>query len=427
MPPAGLFAPPAPYRDDCHQQPRHEAAAGAKASGAAVEVEREGYFQELHHDYAASHQCEQAEKVEQDGSDVFHCVWIFFMTAGCERVRLGLFKKKASFLLLRLSPFTPLPCEGRMRLGLFKKKASFLLLRLSPFTTFARMDIDAHTLSTLWRRLVPRYDEREARAIVRVVLDDAFGLRPVDLYAGKVRQFSADERQRLARILERLEAGEPVQYALGTARFAGRAFEVTPAVLIPRPETEELVAWVAADGLVPGSRLLDGGTGSGCIAITLALDVPGTEVMAWDVSPEALAVARRNAARLGAAVNFVQADLLSPPVATRGFDVVVSNPPYVREAERDAMAAHVVDREPALALFVPDDDALRFYHALARLGRQCLRPQGRVYVELNEALGEETADVFRRAGYTAVELRRDQFGRTRMLRAVLPSKLSMKQ
>lgn len=399
MPPAGLFAPPAPYRDDCHQQPRHEAAAGAKASGAAVEIEREGYFQELHHDYAASHQCEQAEKVKQDGSDVFHCVWIFFMTAGCERVRLGL----------------------------FKKKASFLLLRLSPFTTFARMDIDAHTLSTLWRRLVPRYDEREARAIVRVVLDDAFGLRPVDVYAGKVREFSADERQRLARILERLEAGEPVQYALGTARFAGRAFEVTPAVLIPRPETEELVAWVAADGLVPGSRLLDGGTGSGCIAITLALDVPGTEVVAWDVSPEALAVARRNAARLGAAVNFVQADLLSPPVVTRGFDVVVSNPPYVREAERDAMAAHVVDREPALALFVPDDDALRFYHALARLGRQCLRPQGRVYVELNEALGEETADVFRRAGYTAVELRRDQFGRSRMLRAVLSSKLSMKQ
>ena len=389
----------ASYGDDCHQQPRHETAAGAEASGAAVEVECEGGVQEFHHDYAASHQCEQAEKIEKGSSDVFHCGWILITADGWKCVR----------------PDQP------------KKKAGFLLLRLTPFATFARMDTDAHTLSMLWRRLVPLYDEREARAIVRVVLDDAFGLRPVDVYAGKVRQFSADERQHLARILERLEAGEPVQYALGTARFAGRTFEVEPAVLIPRPETEELVAWVEADGLAPGSRLLDGGTGRGCIAITLALDLPGTEVEAWDVSPEALAVARRNAARLDAAVKFVRADLLSPPCVAEGFDVVASNPPYVRESERTAMEAHVVGREPALALFVPDDDALRFYHALARLGRQCLRPLGRIYVELNEALGEETAGVFRRAGYDPVELRRDQFGRTRMLRAVLPSNPSLKQ
>lgn len=278
-------------------------------------------------------------------------------------------------------------------------------------------DID---FTQLHRPLVARYGEREARAIVRLVLDEAFGVRPVDVYAGKVRQFSQDERNQLARMLARLEGGEPVQYVVGRARFAGRAFEVTPAVLIPRPETEELAAWVVADGLGPGCRLLDGGTGSGCLAVTLALACPEAEVTAWDIAPDALDVARRNAARLGARVGFGLRDLLAPPRATDRFDVIVSNPPYVRRSEAAAMDDHVLRHEPAGALFVPDDDALRFYRALARLGRHALPPGGRLYAELNQALGPQTADLFRAWGYTAVELRRDQFGHDRMVKAVAP-------
>lgn len=270
------------------------------------------------------------------------------------------------------------------------------------------------------RPLAARYGEREARAIVRLVLDEAFGVRPVDVYAGKVRQFSQDERNQLARMLARLEGGEPVQYVVGRARFAGRAFEVTPAVLIPRPETEELAAWVVADGLGPGCRLLDGGTGSGCLAVTLALAYPEAEVTAWDIAPDALDVARRNAARLGARVGFGLRDLLAPPRATDRFDVIVSNPPYVRRSEAAAMDDHVLRHEPAGALFVPDDDALRFYRALARLGRHALPSGGRLYAELNQALGPQTADLFRAWGYTAVELRRDQFGHDRMVKAVAP-------
>lgn len=282
------------------------------------------------------------------------------------------------------------------------------------------MDTDAHSLSRLWCRLAPRYGEREARAIVRVVLDDAFGLSPAALYAGKGKEFSADERRRLSAVMAALEAGVPVQYALGTARFRGRVFEVTPAVLIPRPETEDLVEWVVADGVPPGSRLLDGGTGSGCIAVSLALDLPGVRVEAWDVSPDALAVARRNAGRLHARVRFARADLLAPPGARRDLAAVVSNPPYVRLSERAAMDSHVADHEPALALFVPDGDPLRFHRALARLGTRRLRPGGRVYAELNEALGDEADALFRAAGYENVGLRADRFGRTRMLRATFP-------
>ncbi len=280
---------------------------------------------------------------------------------------------------------------------------------------------DTVDFSRLHCRLSSRYGEGEARAIVRLVLDDAFGVRPVDVYADKVRHFSEDERSRLDRMLRRLEGGEPVQYVLGHACFAGRRYEVTPDVLIPRPETEELAAWVEADGIQPGGRLLDAGTGSGCLAVTLALDLPGTTVEAWDVSPGALDVARRNARRLGANVVFTLCDLLAQPPTAGPFDVIVSNPPYVCRAEAAGMEAHVLDHEPALALFVPDDDPLLFYRALARLGRRRLQPGGRVYVELNQAFGPATADLFRATGYEQVELRRDQFGRDRMLKAVSPA------
>ncbi len=210
---------------------------------------------------------------------------------------------------------------------------------------------------------------------------------------------------------------EPIHYNVGHTEFCGLRFRVDENVLIPRPETEELVAWVAKEQKSRPIRLLDGGTGSGCIAVSLAHLLPEAEVEAWDISPEALSVARRNAELNNAKVVFRQQSLLAAPPADAGFHCIVSNPPYVRELEKADMEAHVLNHEPHLALFVPDDDALRFYRALALLGRATLLPGGALYAEINEALAEETAALFRTQGYAAIEIRQDAYGKPRMLRA----------
>lgn len=272
--------------------------------------------------------------------------------------------------------------------------------------------------------LVPLYGEGEARAMAFMVMEDAFGLSRTDIYAGKVRQFSEDERTRLHTMCEQLKAGVPVQYVLGQAWFAGRVFEVSPAVLIPRPETEELVTWAAAQPSC--RRILDAGTGSGCIAVTLQLLLPEAEVEAWDISEQALEVAARNAARLGADIRFEQHDMLQPWAPDKVFDLIVSNPPYICERERDGMEAHVLDHEPQRALFVPDEDALLFYRALAeRAAGGALRPGGRLMVEINRAYGRETVRLFERCGLTAVTLRQDEFGNDRMVCATMPGGTSV--
>ena len=262
--------------------------------------------------------------------------------------------------------------------------------------------------------LEPLYGEGEARAIAFLILEDAFGLSRTDIYVGKVRQFSVDERIRLQTMCEQLKAGVPVQYVLGQAWFCGRVFEVTPAVLIPRPETEELVAWAAEQ--ISCNRILDAGTGSGCIAVSLKLQLPDSQVEAWDISAEALAVAQRNAERLGAGVRFVRQDLLGAWNEDEVFDLIVSNPPYICERERAEMEHHVLDHEPGTALFVPDDDALLFYRALAEHAvAGALREGGRLMVEINSAYGPETAALFERCGLHGVELRKDEFGNDRMV------------
>lgn len=253
----------------------------------------------------------------------------------------------------------------------------------------------------LRRQLSACYSEREAHAVALRVLEDAFGVSRTDVYADKVRKFSSDDEYRLQHISERLCAGEPLQYVLGEAEFCGLRFGVAPGVLIPRPETEELVAWV--EHHVSGAcRILDAGTGSGCIAVSLALALPEARVQAWDVSPDALAVARANAGRLGAQVDFRLCDMLTAR-PEECFDVVVSNPPYVCEHERSDMSRQVLEHEPSLALFVPDDDPMRFYRALADLSGQCLVSGGLLAVEINEAYGVETAELFRRSGFVEVQ------------------------
>jgi len=223
--------------------------------------------------------------------------------------------------------------------------------------------------------------------------------------------------------LERLKSGEPIQYILGSCEFYGLDFFVRAPVLIPRPETEELAEWIIRLESGRKGRLLEVGTGSGCLAVTLAKELNNMTVEAWDILPEALSLARENAARIGVRVDFRQVDLFqaSASSAKKKYDLLVSNPPYVRRSEAGGMSRHVLEFESPVALFVPDEDPLCYYRALAGLGRRVLRDGGAIYVEINARLGQETLALFRKEGYEQVELRRDISGRDRMIRALLPA------
>lgn len=275
---------------------------------------------------------------------------------------------------------------------------------------------------TIFDSLRARYDSGEARALAFLVLEDAFDVSRTDVYADKVRHFSEDEHVRLQNILQRMVAGEPVQYVLGSARFCGLDFRVTPATLIPRPETEELVDWAVSKAKEMGRhalRLLDGGTGSGCIAIALSRQLPSAVVTAWDLSETALEVARQNARLHQANVVFEHRDLLADLPPSRSLDLIVSNPPYICHREQADMEEHVLAHEPATALFVPDADPLLFYRALCRIGCHSLCAGGYILMEVNRAYAEETACLFRTAGFERVEVRCDQFGQPRMVGAML--------
>ena len=346
------------------------------------------------------------------------------------------------------------------------------------------------TYNQLWKRLTAIYNEREAQAIVRTVLDALFGMSLTDICLGKVTQLSADDTTRLEKIMQRLEKSEPVQYVLGAEWFAGRLFDVAPGVLIPRPETEDLVKWACdeakekekednskekrgkeekevskkgeapqkeeqllssplkeeEEGLrkgkdasqkeeqplssllksnkevsekgeeVPHPSILDIGTGSGCIAITVALALPQARVTAWDISTDALAIAAGNAHRLGASVRFEHQDALSAPDDEERWDVIVSNPPYICDRERADMSDNVLSYEPELALFVPDSDPLLFYRAIARYASKALKPGGRLLFETNTAYAHEVAQTMANEGFTAIEVRNDRFGKPRMVK-----------
>jgi release factor glutamine methyltransferase len=272
----------------------------------------------------------------------------------------------------------------------------------------------------LIQTLTPMHGAQEARAIVYALLEDVFGLRKTDVLLGKFDALSEAEKLRFAECARRLEQGEPLQYVVGTAPFGELRFEVTPATLIPRPETLELVEWVVADENVKSAlRLLDIGTGSGCIAISLARFLPQAAVSAWDISAEALAVARRNAERNGVAVDFKQVDVLHVTEAET-YDCIVSNPPYICEEEKAEMTDSVLLHEPHTALFVPNTDPLRFYRAIAELGMRCLSPGGTLYFEINRAYGAETCNLLRDLGFCDVELRKDFYGNDRMVKGVKP-------
>lgn len=256
-------------------------------------------------------------------------------------------------------------------------------------------------------RLQPYYTAEEVSALSRIVCCDLLGQAPTDYYLGKDIALSPKKEQELEDILQRLSRFEPLQYIEGRTLFLGREFWVAPGVLIPRPETEELVELMLKE-IPADARILDVGTGSGCIAISLAKELPDALVTAWDVSPEALSVARANARKLQADVRFVECDVLACQVDEVGlYDVIVSNPPYVTEAEKADMEPNVLQWEPSLALFVPDDDPLRFYRRIAVLGRDMLVDGGRLYFEINRAYGREMVEMLRTVGYVGVRVEKD--------------------
>ena len=273
------------------------------------------------------------------------------------------------------------------------------------------------SVSHIRHALQESYSAQEAANLSRIVCCEMLGQTAVDYYLGKDMILSPKEMQDLDTILARLRNFEPIQYVQGTARFLERSYHVAPGVLIPRPETAELVDWVVNEN--PGAHhLLDIGTGSGCIAISLDQNLPDAEVEAWDVSEEALAIASENNKELDARVMFRRRDVLSDELgATSCYDVIVSNPPYITEAEKQDMEANVLDWEPGLALFVPDDDPLRFYRRIARLGCDLLLPGGKLYFEINQAYGRETAHILEMNQYRDVRVIRDIFGKDRIVTA----------
>ena len=272
----------------------------------------------------------------------------------------------------------------------------------------------------LWQQLARTYDTGEAKAIARMLYEVRYGLSLSDLLMGRDADVPQQELQQLT---ERLEQHEPIQYVLGQADFCGRTFKVSPAVLIPRPETEELCQWVTTkvrDSACNDAALsiLDVGTGSGCIAITLAAELPEAKVTAWDISEDALLVACENALLNGVTVDFELQDvLLATAAAQQTKDIIISNPPYICNKERATMEANVLEHEPHQALFVPDDDPLLFYRAIAKLGQQTLIHDGWLYFEVNPLFAAQLARLLSAMSYYDIEIKEDQFGKQRMIRA----------
>ena len=278
------------------------------------------------------------------------------------------------------------------------------------------------TYNELWRQLTQVYDEGEAKAIARLVYEVRFGLMPADLFIGKDTQLSTDDQILLEEIAKRLLQQEPVQYVLSEAEFGGRTFHVEPGALIPRPETYELCQWIVGNGRRimkdESYSILDIGTGSGCIACTLAADIPNAKVTAWDISDDALRIAAENAKRTHVHVSFEKVDALNIPITSQ-FDTIVSNPPYICNKERVTMERNVLEHEPELALFVPDDNPLLFYRAIARYAKQALNPGGELYFEINPLYVNEMQTMLCQEGFAHTEIKEDQFGKQRFTKSWL--------
>ena len=313
------------------------------------------------------------------------------------------------------------------------------------------------TVAYIRNSLKDIYPPGETQALVRLIMERVCGLSTYQLLLGKDKELSDTEKFKIKEIVEGLRLYKPIQYLLGIADFYGMEFKVTPDVLIPRPETAELVERIITDYRSQAPRILDIGTGRGCIAISLAKHLPRAEVAAVDISPEALTVAEENARLNQVSVSFLELDILSEgnPSFMQGklkfhveetkvshkenksftymkpkshteettayfignFNCIVSNPPYIMDKEKATMEANVLENEPHMALFVPDDDPLLFYRAIARFGQRHLMEGGHLYFEINALCGKETVAMLRQENYTEVELIQDLYGKDRIVKA----------
>ncbi|MEM6643449.1 MAG: peptide chain release factor N(5)-glutamine methyltransferase [Bacteroidota bacterium] len=273
-------------------------------------------------------------------------------------------------------------------------------------------------IKDIWKQTAKRlekvYTPGEAEAISFTLLIDVYGMTREDIL---LNEGSPIDGVHLETLVTRLMDFEPIQYVTQTAYFYNRQFKVDPSVLIPRPETEELVQLVIQQDLNDGSRILDVGAGSGCIAITLGLETRG-KVQATDVSKDALDIAIHNAKVYKADVTFHLHDILKGGFVSNSFDVLVSNPPYIPEADRSIMHKNVLHHEPELALFVPDEDALLFYRRLAKVGTESLTDGGKIFLEIHENFGEDVGDLLQRYNYTSVQIHKDMQGKQRIASAI---------
>lgn len=265
------------------------------------------------------------------------------------------------------------------------------------------------------------YDAGEAESFFYLILEEKKQLKRIDLALHPDLVFSEEEIGVWNAILEQLKQEIPIQYLLGKTSFYGLDFEVNAAVLIPRPETEELVEWIleSQKSKVESQKvkILDIGTGSGCIAISLAKNLPDATVFALDVSEEALATAKKNAENNSVNVTFIHQNILETEDLLQQFDIIVSNPPYVRNLEKEEIKKNVLENEPHLALFVADNDALVFYKKIAQLAQKNLLPNGQLYFEINQYLGKEMVNLLEKMNFKTVDLRKDIYGNDRMTKA----------
>lgn len=279
-------------------------------------------------------------------------------------------------------------------------------------------------LTSIRSRLSPKYGEGEAREMSRIIFENLKGWSPVDLVIRANELISDFIQEKINNIVERLLNNEPIQQIFGNTRWYGLTLQVTPATLIPRPETAELIDLIVHENPAKDLRVLDAGTGSGCIAIALKRNLVFPDVTAIDISEEALAVARANAAALHASINFRHADILNLPqtLTEAGFDIIVSNPPYIADHEKATMERNVLDFEPHTALFVPDSDPLRFYIALLKQAcRGMLRPGGKIYFEINPLYAKDLKEATEQLGFANVVVTRDTDGKLRFLSAIKPA------
>ena len=271
------------------------------------------------------------------------------------------------------------------------------------------------------KELIPTYDAAEAESFFYLILEEKQQLKRIDLALNPDLSFSKEGILVWDSILERLRQEIPVQYILGSTHFYGLDFEVNENVLIPRQETEELVEWILSNDLIiqksDNLKIMDIGTGSGCIAVSLAKNIPNAQVFAIDVSEKALATAKKNAEINKVKVAFLEKNILKIEDLAQQFDIIVSNPPYVRNLEKQEIKKNVLDNEPHLALFVEDNDALVFYKKIAELAQKNLSEKGQLFFEINQYLGQEMIDLLEKMNFKNIELRKDIYGNDRMIKA----------